>query len=63
MYRTRWPISFDPDRLETPTDEEYGDMLIKESRPEDDDEEAVDKYDVGTDGERCGVVKKRSHGD
>ena len=44
-------------------------MLIKDDRPEDDDKEAVDKYinmelifDVGTDGERSGVVMKRAWG-
>jgi hypothetical protein len=51
----------------TPTDEEYGDMLIDE-RPEE-DEEAIDKYlnveltmGVGTDDERRGRVVKRSKG-
>ena len=45
-----------------PDDEEYGDMLRGE-RPEDDDEEAIDRYlnmelimDVGTSGERRGRV-------
>ena len=47
-----------------PDDEEYGDMLRGE-RPEDDDEEAIDRYlnmelimDVGTSGERRGRVIK-----
>ena len=51
----------------TPTDEEYGDMLVEE-RPEEDDE-AIDKYlnmeltlGVGTDDERRGRVVKRSKG-
>ena len=51
-----------------PDDEEYGDMLRGE-RPEDDDEEAIDRYlnmelimDVGTSGERRGRVIKRSRG-
>ena len=52
----------------TPTDDEYGDMLIKD-RPDADDEEAVDKYltcelimDVGSGNERKGRVTKRSRG-
>ena len=52
----------------TPNADEYGDMNI-EARPDDDDEEAIDKYlnvelilDVGTDGERRGRVIKRLRG-
>jgi len=52
----------------TPTDEEYDDMITEE-RPEEDDQEAIDKYvnaelllDVGTDNERRGRVVKRSRG-
>jgi hypothetical protein len=52
----------------TPTSEDYGDMHTDE-RPEDDDEEAVDKYlnvellmNVGTNDERHGRVVKRSWG-
>ena len=51
----------------TPTEEEYGDMLVEE-RPDEDDE-AIDKYlnmeltlGVGTDDERRGRVVKRSKG-
>ena len=57
----------DPDlRTNVPTDEEYGDMLF-EPRPDEDDEEAVDKYlnmelilDLGNDNERRGCVCKRA---
>jgi hypothetical protein len=52
----------------TPSEEEYGDMLI-DDRPEDDDEEAIDKYlnveltmGIGSDSERRGRVTKRSRG-
>ena len=52
----------------TPTPEDYGDMHTDE-RPDDDDEEAVDKYlnvellmNVGTNDERRGRVVKRSRG-
>jgi hypothetical protein len=52
----------------TPNADEYGDMIIEE-RPDDDDEEAIDKYlnaelilDVGTNNERRGRVVKRSRG-
>jgi hypothetical protein len=51
-----------------PSAEEYDDMVTEE-RPEDDDEEAIDKYlnmelimDVGTENERRGRVVKRSRG-
>jgi hypothetical protein len=50
----------------TPSSEDYGDMHTDE-RPEDDNEEAVDKYlnielimNMGTNDERCGRVVKRS---
>jgi hypothetical protein len=50
----------------TPSKDEYGDMLTDE-RPEDDDEEAVDKYlnmelnmNVGTSDEQRGRVIKRA---
>ena len=56
------------DTGQTPSVDEYGDMNI-ENRPDDDDEEAVDKYlnvelilDIGTNGERRGRVIKRSRG-
>jgi hypothetical protein len=52
----------------TPTVEEYGDMVFEE-RPEDDDEEAIDKYlnmelilGAGTDDQRRGRVVKRARG-
>jgi hypothetical protein len=52
----------------TPTDEEYGDMLIDE-RPKDDEEEAIDHYlnmeiimGIGTESKRWGRVVKRSCG-
>ena len=52
----------------TPSAEEYDDMNI-EDRPDDDDEEAIDKYlnaelilDVGTNDEQRGHVIKRSWG-
>ena len=52
----------------TPTMEEYGDMVFKE-RPEDDNEEAIDKYlnmelilGAGTDDQRWGQVIKRARG-
>jgi hypothetical protein len=52
----------------TPSPEEYDDMDMDE-RPEDDDEEAIDKYlnvellmNMGTNDERCGCVIKRSRG-
>jgi Reverse transcriptase (RNA-dependent DNA polymerase) len=52
----------------TPSDEEYDDMHVG-ARPDDDDEEAVDKYlnvelilDVGHNDERRGRVVKRSRG-
>jgi hypothetical protein len=52
----------------TPSPDEYGDMNIDE-RPEDDDEEAIDKYlnvelimNMGTNDERRGRVVKRSRG-
>jgi hypothetical protein len=52
----------------TPNADEYGDMIVEE-RPDDDDEEAIDKYlnaelilDVGTNNERRGRVVKRSRG-
>jgi len=52
----------------TPTEEEYGDMLVEE-RPDIEDDEAIDKYinmeltmGVGTDDERRGRVVKRSKG-
>ena len=52
----------------TPSPEEYDDMHVGE-RPEDDDEEAIDKYlnvellmNVGTNDERRGRVIKRSRG-
>jgi hypothetical protein len=51
-----------------PSTENYGDMLIEE-RPEEDDEEAMDKYlnielimNAGTNDERFGRVLKRSRG-
>ena len=55
----------DPDkRTNIPTDEEYGDMLF-EPRPDEDDEESVDKYlnmelilDLGNDNEWRGHVCK-----
>ena len=53
---------------QTPTDEEYGDMITEE-RPEADDYAAVDRLlnadlilDVGTDNERRGRVIKRARG-
>ena len=52
----------------TPTVEEYDDMVFEE-RPEDDDEEAIDKYlnmelilGAGTDDQRRGRVVKRARG-
>jgi hypothetical protein len=52
----------------TPSAEDYGDMLVKD-RPEEDDEEAVDKYlnvklvmSAGTNDERFGRVLKRVRG-
>ena len=52
----------------TPSPDEYGDMNIDEW-PEDDDEEAIDKYlnvklimNTGTYDERCGCAVKRSWG-
>ena len=54
--------------LNTPTAAEYDDMYT-DDRPDDDDEEAVDKYlnvklimDVGSNDERCGRVVKRLRG-
>jgi hypothetical protein len=54
--------------LNTPTAAEYDDMHT-DDRPDDDDEEAIDKYlnvelimDVGTNDERRGRVVKRSRG-
>ena len=54
--------------LNTPTAAEYDDMHT-DKRPDDDDEEAVNKYlnvelimDVGTSDERRGRVVKRSWG-
>jgi hypothetical protein len=51
-----------------PSAEDYGDMLV-EKRPEEDDEEAVDKYlnvelimNAGTNDERFGRVLKRARG-
>ena len=56
------------DEDQTPSHEDYGDMHVDE-RPEDDDEEAVDKYlnvelimNMGTNNERHGRVIKRSRG-
>ena len=56
------------DENQTPSHEDYGDMHVDE-RPEDDDEEAVDKYlnvelimNMGTNNERHGRVIKRSRG-
>ena len=50
--------------LNTPTATEYDDMHT-DDRPDDDDEEAVNKYlnvelimDIGTNDERCGCVVK-----
>ena len=52
-----------------PTDEEYGDMSLDEERPEEDDEQAYDKYvgaelimDLGSGAERKGTVVKRAKG-
>jgi hypothetical protein len=52
----------------TPSDDEYGDMITAE-RPEEDEEEAIDNYlnvelimNTGTNDERCGRVIKRSRG-
>ena len=57
-----------PDKQTTPSFDDYGDMAI-DDRPEDEDEEAVDNYinvelimDVGSSGEQCGHVIKRSRG-
>ena len=57
------------DEKNIPSDEEYGDMLFDE-RPEDDDEDAIDKYigmelimDAGTDFERGARVVKRAKDD
>jgi hypothetical protein len=56
------------DNAMVPSDDDYGDMAIGEM-PDDDDEEAIDKYlnielilDVGTNNERRGHVVKRSQG-
>jgi hypothetical protein len=50
----------------TPSDEDYGENFAPE-QPEDDDEEAIDKYlnaelilGLGTNDERCGQVVKRA---
>ena len=55
-------------KVETVPDNEYGDDIMEE-RPEDDDEEAIDKYlnvelilDLGSTDERRGRVVKRSRG-
>ena len=57
------------DEKNIPSDQEYGDMLFGE-RPEDDDEDAIDKYigmelimDAGTDFERGARVVKRAKDD
>lgn len=57
------------DESNIPSDAEYGDMLVDE-RPEEDDEEAIDKYlgmelmmDVGTGNERGARVVKRARDD
>ena len=57
------------DESNIPSDQEYGDMLFDE-RPEDDDEDAIDKYigmelimDAGTDFERGARVVKRAKDD
>ena len=56
------------EEITTPGLEEYGDMIL-DKRPEDDDEDAIDKYlncelilDVGTNNERHGCVIKCSWG-
>ena len=60
-------IHADEDHI-TPSAEDYGDMHTDE-RPEDDDEEAIDKYlnvelimNMGTNDERRGCVIKRTRG-
>jgi hypothetical protein len=56
------------DNIDMPDPEDYGDMNTKD-QPEEDDEEAIDKYlnvelimNMGTNDERCGCVIKRSRG-
>ena len=57
------------DERNIPNDDEYGDMLVDE-RPDDDEEEMIDKYlgmelimDVGTNNERGARVVKRARTD
>jgi hypothetical protein len=53
----------------TPSNDEYGDMVTAERPAEEDEEEAIDNYfnvelimNMGTNDERCGRVIKRSQG-